>query len=188
MNFYLLSKWNCYFSACENLPNFSCHFWKYKSVFLQILPSNMTPLSFFSWNIICFGQKQPIKVQMFEIFNCSSQSLSTFSCQFRTEKLIALQILHHSSLSWHLTPLQILSSYIFDFAKKDPIKFPILRLSSALLRIYQIPQVIFESTTLFSILYDTSMSWKITPMYLLRSNVIILCTKGINQSANLWDF
>ena len=30
-------KWNHYFSACENLPNSSCHFWKHKSVFLQIL-------------------------------------------------------------------------------------------------------------------------------------------------------
>ena len=32
-------KWNCYFSACENLPNFSCHFWKYKSVFFSKFPS-----------------------------------------------------------------------------------------------------------------------------------------------------
>ena len=71
----------------ENLPNSSCHFWKYKSVFLQILhqssvPSKLTPIYFFSSNIIYFGQKQPIKVQIFEVFECSSQNLSTSPVSF----------------------------------------------------------------------------------------------------------
>ena len=59
-----------FFSACENLPNCSCHFWKHKSVFLQILhqssvPWNMIPLCFFSSNIIYFVQKESIKAQNF---------------------------------------------------------------------------------------------------------------------------
>ena len=46
----------------ENLPNSSCHFWKHKSVCLQIfcqylVPSNITPLYFLSSNIIYFGQR-----------------------------------------------------------------------------------------------------------------------------------
>ena len=54
----------------ENLPNSSCHFWKHKSVFLQTLyqswvPSNTTSLFFLSSDIKYFGQKQPIKVQIF---------------------------------------------------------------------------------------------------------------------------
>ena len=48
----LLLKWNRYFTACENLPNSSCHFSKHKSVSLQILhqysvPSNIAPLYLF---------------------------------------------------------------------------------------------------------------------------------------------
>ena len=71
----------------ENLPNSSCHFWKHKSVFLQNLHqssvlSKITPLYFFGSNILYFGQKQPIKVQIFEIFECSGQNLSNSSCQF----------------------------------------------------------------------------------------------------------
>ena len=59
----------------ESFPNFSCQFWKQKSIFLQILyqfslPSNITTLYFLNSNIIYFGQRQPIKVVIFEIFKC----------------------------------------------------------------------------------------------------------------------
>ena len=60
---------------------------------------------------------------------------------------ILLQILYYSSLSWHIIPLQILRSYLFYFGQKDPIKVPILTLSSALVKICQI--VIFQTTSQF---------------------------------------
>ena len=94
----------------EILPNSSFHFWKYKSVFLQTLYQswvlwNVTPLYFLSSNFIYFGQKQPIKVQSFEIFEFSGQNLLNSSCKFWTGKSVPFQILHHSSLSEHVTPL-----------------------------------------------------------------------------------
>ena len=86
------------------------NFWKHKPVFLQTfyqswVQSNITPLYFFSWNIIYFGQNQPIKEQIFEIFECSGQNLLNSSCQFWNGKSI---------LFW-ITPLHVLSSYIFYF-------------------------------------------------------------------------
>ena len=42
----LLSKMKLLFSACEKLPNSSCHFWKHKSVFLQILYHSSVPPNF----------------------------------------------------------------------------------------------------------------------------------------------
>ena len=94
----------------QNWLNFSCHIWKHKSLFLQVLhqtsvPSNITPLHFFSSNIIYFGQNQSIKVKIFEIFKCSCQNWSNSSCQFWIDKSVPLQFLHRSSLSWHITPL-----------------------------------------------------------------------------------
>ena len=88
----------------ENLPNSSCHFWKHKPVFLQTLyqysaSSNITLLCFLSSNITYFGQKQPIKVQTFEIFECLGQNLLKSSRRFWTDKSISFQILYHSSLS-----------------------------------------------------------------------------------------
>ena len=88
----------------ENLSNSSCHCWKYKSVFLQILyqssvSSNITPLHLLSSNIVYFGQKQPIKKQIFEIFECSGQKVVSFLISILNDKSILHQSLHHSSLS-----------------------------------------------------------------------------------------
>ena len=98
------------FETSEYLLNSSCHFWKHMSVFLQIMhqysvPSKITPLYVFSSNIIYFGQKQPIKCKIFEIFECSSQNSSNSSCQFWNNKSVPLQIFYHSSVSLHMTPL-----------------------------------------------------------------------------------
>ena len=79
-------------------------------------------LYFFSSNNIYFAQKEPIKVKSFETFECSGQNLSNSSYQFWNDKSIPPQILYHSSLSWHISPLWILSSYFLSFGLKDPIK------------------------------------------------------------------
>ena len=68
----------------ESFPNFSCQLWKQKSVFLQILyqyslPSNITPLYFLNSNIIYFGQRKPIMVQIFEIFKCLGQNCQVWN-------------------------------------------------------------------------------------------------------------
>ena len=77
----------------ENLSNSSCYFWKHKSVFLQILyhssvPPNITPLYVLSSKFIYFGQKQPIKVYIFETFKCLSQNSLNSLCQFWNDKSI----------------------------------------------------------------------------------------------------
>ena len=101
----LLSKMKSIFQLVnKNFQNSSCHFRKYKLVSLQILhqssvQSNITPLYFFSSNIIYYGQKQPIKEQIFEIFKCTGKKSSNSSYQFWIDKSISLQILHHSFLS-----------------------------------------------------------------------------------------
>ena len=116
---YLFS-WNIYFGQNQPMKvqifwdfwvsNSSCHFPNHKSVFLQILhytlvSLNIAPLYFFSWNIIYFGQMQPIKVKIFETFEFSSQNSSNSWCQFWNDKSIPIQIFHHSSLSLLITPL-----------------------------------------------------------------------------------
>ena len=100
--FHQSSSFETFMCFGENFQNFACHFWKQKSVFLQNLdqysvPSNITPLYFFSSNIIYFGQMQPIKVHIFEILKHSDQNSSNSSCQFWTDKS-TLQFLYHFSL------------------------------------------------------------------------------------------
>ena len=75
----------------ENLTNCTCHFPSNKSVFVQILHHSslsweITPLYFFSSKNICFAQKEPIKVKIFESFECSGQNLSNSLCQYWNDK------------------------------------------------------------------------------------------------------
>ena len=88
----------------EKLPNSSSHFPKHKSLDLQILHHysvswKMTPLHLLSSNIVYVGQKEPIKVLIFETFECSAQNLSCSSYHFWNDKSILLQVFHHSSVS-----------------------------------------------------------------------------------------
>ena len=82
----------------------------------------ITSLHFFSSDNIYFAQKEPIKVNIFETFKWSGQNLSNSSCLFSNDKLIPLQILYHSSMSWRITPLYFFSSNNIYFAQKEPIK------------------------------------------------------------------
>ena len=136
MHFLLWTKWShestnfdTFKCSDENLPNSSCHFPNHKSVFLQILHHSsvswkITPLYFFRSNVIYFAQKGPIKVQIFETFECSDQT-SPNSYHFWNKKLFFLQILHHTSVSWDIIPLYFFSSNIIYLGQKDPIKVQI---------------------------------------------------------------
>ena len=59
------------------------------------------------------------------------------------------------------------------------IKVPILTLSSALVKICQIPHDIFQTTSQFSfqILHHSSVSWKMAPLYCFSSNIIYFAQK-----------
>ena len=73
---------------------------------------------------------------------------------------------HNSSVNFKLI--------LFLIWMKGPIKVPILRRSSALMKIYHIPIAIFQTTSrfLFHILHHSSVSWKITSLYFFRSKII----------------
>ena len=139
----------------QNLSNSLCQSWNNKLIPLQILyPSSVswkiTPLYFFSLNNIYFAQKEPIKVKIFETFECSGQNLSNSLCQFWNDKSIPLQILYPSSFSRKIALLYFFSSSnIYTLLKRNPIRWKCLRLSSAWVKIRQIPYVNFEMTSQF---------------------------------------
>ena len=87
------SKFTKFLSFFETANQFSFKF-SYQS--WVSVPSNITPLYFLSWSIIYFGQKKPIKLQIFKIFECSGQHLLNSSCQIWTS-----QFLFKSSIFLH---------------------------------------------------------------------------------------
>ena len=137
------------------------------------------PLYFFISNNIYFAQKQPIKVKIFETFECSVQNLSNSLSQSWNDKSIPLQILYPSSVSRKITPLYFFSFDNIYFAQKDPIKVKIFgtlkcssqNLSNSLCQFWNYKLIPLQ------ILHPSSFSWKITPLYLFSSDNIYFAQK-----------
>ena len=132
MHFLLWTKWShestnfdTFKCSGENLPNYLCHFPNHKPVFLQILhdslvPLKRTPLYFFWSNVICFAEKGQITVQILETWVLRN---SPNSCHFWNNKSFFLQILHHSSQSWDITPLYFLAEILYIFNERSLSKY-----------------------------------------------------------------
>ena len=168
----------------QNLSNSLHQFWNNKSIALQILytPSvswKITLRYFFSSNNIYFAEKEPIKVGIFEAFECSVKNLSNLLCQFWNEKSIPLQVLYLSSVSWKIIPLYFFSLNNIYFAHKEPIQVKIFEtfehsgqnLSTSLC------QFLNDKSIPLQIVYPSSVSWKTTPLYFLTSSNIYFAYK-----------
>ena len=86
-------------------------------LYLSSVSAKITLLYLFSSNNIDFAQNYPIKMKIFQSFECLGQNLSNFICQFGKDKSIPLQILCLSSVSWKIIPLFFFSSRNQYFAQ-----------------------------------------------------------------------
>ena len=168
---YFFSSNNIYFAQKEPTKMkifetfFECSGQNLSNFFMSILkrqvdssPSFVSLFSFmkgyssvhFSSNSIYFAQKEPIKMKMFETFECLGQILLNSLCQFWNDKSIHLQILYPPSVSWKITPLYFfLAKTIHILLIRSPLKWKSLRLSSPQLKICKIPYANFETASRF---------------------------------------
>ena len=63
----------------------------------------------------------------FEILKCSGENLLYSSCHFPNHKSVFLQILHHPSLSWKITPLYYLDQKLSTIGANESASFGDLR-------------------------------------------------------------
>ena len=127
----------------DSSPNFASLF--------SFMKDNSSVL-FLAQTIYTLLKRSTLKWEFLRLSSAGIKIRLNSLCQFWNDKSIPLQTKHRSS--WHITPLWILSSYVFYFRLKDPIKVPILRLLSALVKIFHIPHVDFASP--FSVMKDNS--------------------------------
>ena len=190
---YFFSSNNIHFAQKKTIKNF----WEFLRVlrskfvkfFMSILkrqvdssPSFASLFSFmkdyssvlFSSNNIYFAQKEPIKVEIFETFECSGQILLNSLCQFSNDRSIPLQILYLSSVSWKIIPLYFFSSKNIYFAQKKPSKMKIFEASKCSGHILSngLWQFSNDKSIPLQILYLSSFSWKITPLYFFLAKTI----------------
>ena len=62
-------------------------------------------LEFSNWIIICFWQKEPVNVQFFRFLSALMKVHPIPHAIFETTRSGFIQILHHCSVSWKITPL-----------------------------------------------------------------------------------
>ena len=150
---------------------------------------HIIPMKFSSWNIICFGQKEPIKVQFFRLLSALMKVHPIPHAIFETTRSGFIQILHHCSVSWKITPLYFCSSNLVYFGQKEPIenkrsgfwvagwKF------SKVLMSHLKPQDSFSLNfaLLFSVIRNNSS-------VLFKLKFCMIWTKGTHQSAKFWTF
>ena len=109
----------------------------------------ITPLYFFYLKQYIRCSKGAYESETCWDFRVLRSNFSSSLCQFWNHKLIPLQVLHSSSVSWKITPLYFFNSSDIYFAQKEPIKINFLRLSSPQVKLCQIPHVNFDMTSRF---------------------------------------
>ena len=81
------------------------------------------PLKFSNWNIICFGQKEPINVQFFRFLSALMKVHPIFYAIFETTKSKFIQILYHYSVPWKIILLYFLAQTSYTLDKNSPSKW-----------------------------------------------------------------
>ena len=119
----------------------------------------------------------------FDNFKCPGENLPNFSCHFSNQKSVFLQILHHSSMPWKITPLNFFSSNnIYLLTQKGPIKVTLFETSECSGQNFSNSLCQFWNNKLipYKTLYHSSVSWKIT----LAQKIYTL----FKSSASKWKF
>ena len=150
---------------------------------------HIIPLKFSNWNIVCFGQKEAIKVQFFRFLSALMKVHPIPHVIFETASLGFIQILCHCSVSWKTNPLYFFSSYLMYFGQKEPIKITFSDFWEVgwkfikFLMSYLKPQISFSLNfpLLFSVMRDNSS-------VLFKLKLYVIWTKGADQSAKFQTF
>ena len=130
----------------QNLSNYSWQFWTEKSIPLQFFASffilkTHNSLLNFKLKYFQLWTKESHQSPHFQIYRCSDENLPTSLCYFPTQKLVFLQILHHSKIT-----------------KKHQSKCKFLGLLSVWIKTHQI-LIIFETTNQFSFNFFINLEW-----------------------------
>ena len=179
----------------QNLSNSLCQFSYNKSIPLQILylcsvSWNRTSLYLFTLTNIYFAQKKPIKVKNLETFEWWGQNVSNSFCQFWNDKSNPLQILYPSSVSWKITALYFCSLNNIYFAQKKSTKMKNFETFNCSGQNFSnsLCQFWTDKSIPLPILFHSSVSWKITLLYLFSLTNIYFAQKNPIKMKNFDTF
>ena len=130
--------------------------------------SNITLLYFFSLSIICFSQKEPIIVQIYEAFECSGKNCQIPYVSFEIPSQFLLEILYHSLVVMaHNSSVNFKLIHFLLWIKGhfESPNFQVLWWKFTVFLSFSKPQV----KVFLQILHHSSVSWKRPPLYFFTS-------------------
>ena len=167
------------------MSNFLCQFWNDKSIPLQVL----YPFSV-SWKIIClyffssdniyFAEKEPIKMKIFETFRVLGSKFVKFLMPIWKRQVDSSpNFVSLFSFMKDYSSVRFLAQTIYTLLKRNPLKWTFLRLFEYSGRNLSnfLCQFGNDKTIPLQILYPSSVSWKIPPLYFFSSNNIYFAPK-----------
>ena len=180
----------------ENLRNSSCHFPRATSqllfkfgITLQCY-ERLFLSTFLAQTIYTLLKRSSLKWEFLRLNECSGQILSNSICQFWNDQSIPPQILYLSSVSWKISPLYFFLSYSIYFTQKELIKITIFEtfecsgqiLSNSLCQFWN------DKSIPLQIVYLSSVSLKISPLYFFSSNSIYFAEKELIKMTTFETF
>ena len=138
----------------QNLSNSLWQLWNDKAISLQILyPSSVsqkiTLLYFFSSNNIYFLQKETIKVNFWDFWILKTKFVKFLMLTLKRQVDSSPNFPSLLSFMKENPSVLFLVQTTYTLLKRNPLKWKILRHSSARVKIRQIPHVNFKMTSLF---------------------------------------
>ena len=111
------------------------------------VPLDITPLYFSQLKHYILWSKEPIKEQFFRYFQVLESKFVKFPMSILKRQVISSS---NFALFFIVMTHNSLRLYFFYFGQKDPIKVPILKISSALVKICQILKSFFKPLVSFA--------------------------------------
>ena len=121
---------------------------------------HIIPLKFSRWNIIRFGQKEPINVQFFRILSTVMKVHPIPHAIFETAMSGFIKILNPCSMPWKVIPLYLFLPKPQILWTKIAHRREIFRPFRVWLKIHQIPHVKFESETTIQFFFKLCITFQ----------------------------
>ena len=119
---------------------------------------------------------------------CSCENLLNSLSHFWNYRSVFLQILHHSSVSWKITPLYFFRSNVIYFSRAGPIKVQILETFECSDQNSPNSFHFWNKSVFLQILHCSSVSWDISTLYFFSWKFVYFQQKESIKVQIWWNF
>ena len=162
-------------SVLKRQVNSSSNFISFFIVMIHNSSVNLNLIHFLLW--IKGSHQGPIT----ETFESSGKNFLNSSSHFPNHKSVFLQIWHHPSVSWKITPLDFFRSNVIYFSQNETIKSTFWEWWVLRSKFSKCLSFLNRKSVFLQILHHSSVSWNIIPLYFLAETLYTFNKKSLSK-------